>query len=253
MDGPDPIRVSDVSRDARSEGIPPGHPPMTSFLGVPITAGDEIRGILYLTNKQGGEEFTDADVELITIFASQSAVAIKNARLYEEVGRPAIIEERSRIGMHLHDGVIQSICGVGLTLDTVQMAVEEKPDEARRLLKQSIAGLNDAIQDIRILILDLRPRRFERDLAAGIARLMREFEANAMVEVEVRLPEDLSRSLPASVSQAVILTAQEALANIARHSRAASVSLGESRTRIPSGSAFRMTDPALTSSSKTRF
>lgn len=54
---------------------------MTSFLGVPIPAGDEIRGNLYLTNKQGGEEFTDADVELITIFASQSAVAIKNARL----------------------------------------------------------------------------------------------------------------------------------------------------------------------------
>ncbi|MCH7609089.1 MAG: GAF domain-containing sensor histidine kinase [Chloroflexi bacterium] len=226
LDGPDPIRVSDVSSDPRSEGIPPGHPPLTSFLGVPFTAGDEIQGNLYLTNKQGGEEFTDADVELITIFASQSAVAIKNARLYEEVGRLAIIEERSRIGMDLHDGVIQSIYGVGLTLETVQMVVEDKPDEARRLLKQSIAALNDAIQDIRNFILDLRPRRFEGDLAAGIARIIREFEANAMVEVEVRLPEDLSHSLPASVSQAVYLTAQEALANIARHSRAASVSLG---------------------------
>jgi len=226
LDGPDPIRVPDVGQDSRSEGIPPGHPAMTSFLGVPITARGEVQGNLYLTNKHGREEFTDADVELITIFASHAAVAIKNARLYAEVGRLAIIEERSRIGMDLHDGVIQSIYGVGLTLETVQMVVEERPEEARRLLRQSITGLNDAIQDIRNFILDLRPRRFEGDLAAGIARLIREFQANAMVEVEVSMPDGVSDLLPPSVSQAVFLTAQEALANIARHSRAASVALG---------------------------
>lgn len=229
LESPDPIRVSDVSRDARSAGIPQGHPPMTSFLGVPIATGDKVRGNLYLTNKQGGEEFTEADEELITIFASQAAVAIRNAGLYEEVGRLAIIEERSRIGMDLHDGVIQGIYAVGLTLESVQMIVDESPDEARRLLDQSIAGLNDAIRDIRNFILDLRPRRFEGDLAAGIARLIREFQANAMVEVEIKMPEGLSDSLPPSISQAVFLTAQEALANIARHARATCVTLGLER------------------------
>ncbi|MFQ5942488.1 MAG: GAF domain-containing sensor histidine kinase [Anaerolineales bacterium] len=225
LNNPDPIRVSDVSQDPRSEGIPHGHPAVTTFLGVPITAGGEVQGNLYLTNKQSGDEFTDADEELITIFASHAAVAIKNARLYEEVGRLAIIEERSRIGMDLHDGVIQSIYAVGLTLETAHMVLEDAPHEARDLLNQGIAGLNDAIRDIRNFILDLRPRRFEGDLAAGIARLVREFQANAMIEVNVAVPDELSDSIPPAVNQAVFLTAQEALANIARHARASSVAL----------------------------
>ena len=220
-----PIRVADIRQDARSQGFPQGHPLMTNFLGVPIPAPDEIQGNLYLTNKVGGAEFTNADEELITIFASHAAVAIKNARLYKEVGRLAIIEERSRIGMDLHDGVIQSIYAVGLTLESAQIILEEKPDEAHQLLSQGIAGLNDAIRDIRNFILDLRPRRFEGDLTAGIARLVREFQANTMVEVVVSGPDEVSDSISPAISQAVFLTAQEALANIARHARASSVRL----------------------------
>ena len=225
LNSPHPIRVSDVSRDTRSEGIPEGHPTVTNFLGVPITMGNQVQGNLYLTDKVGGDEFTNADEELITIFASHAAVAIKNARLYEEVGRLAIIEERSRIGMDLHDGVIQSIYAVGLTLESAQMILEKTPNEARELLTQGIAGLNDAIRDIRNFILDLRPRRFEGDLTTGIARLVREFQANAMVEVDVSVPEEMEDSISPAVSQAVFFTAQEALANIARHARATSVAL----------------------------
>lgn len=225
LDSPHPIRVADVRKDTRSQGIPDGHPAVTNFLGVPIIARDEVQGNLYLTDKVDGSEFTDADEELITYFASHAAVAIKNAQLYKEVGRLAIIEERSRIGMDLHDGVIQSIYAVGLTLESAQMILEEKPEGARELLSQSIAGLNEAIRDIRNFILDLRPRRFEGDLTAGIARLVREFQANTMVEVNVTDPEELPDSIPPAVSQAVFLTAQEALANIARHARAISVEL----------------------------
>ncbi len=225
LDSTHPIRVADIQQDTRSQGTPEGHPTVTNFLGVPITARDEVQGNLYLTDKVDGSEFTDADEELITIFASHAAVAIKNARLYKEVGRLAIIEERSRIGMDLHDGVIQSIYAVGLTLESAQMILEEKPDEARELLNQSIAGLNEAIRDIRNFILDLRPRRFEGDLQAGLARLVREFQANAMIEVDIAVPEELSDSITPAVSQAVFLTAQEALANIARHARASCVGL----------------------------
>ncbi|GMR09321.1 MAG: hypothetical protein BMS9Abin28_0139 [Anaerolineae bacterium] len=225
LNSPDPIRVPDIGQDARSEGIPRGHPAVTNFLGVPITAGNDVQGNLYLTGKIGEDEFTDADEELIIIFASHAAVAIKNARLYEEVGRLAIIEERSRIGMDLHDGVIQSIYAVGLTLESAQMVLDERPDEARELMNQSIAGLNDTIRDIRNFILDLRPRRFEGDLTLGIARLVREFQANAMVEVDVTAPDEISESISSAVSQAVFLTAQEALANIARHARASCAAL----------------------------
>ena len=225
LDSPHPIRVADIHKDERSQGVPEGHPEVINFLGVPIIARDEVQGNLYLTDKLDRANFTDADEQLISIFASHAAVAIKNARLYKEVGRLAIIEERSRIGMDLHDGVIQSIYAVGLTLESAQMILEEKPDDARELLNQSIAGLNEAIRDIRNFILDLRPRRFEGDLTAGIARLVREFQANTMVEVNVGGPEELSDSIPPAVSQAVFLTAQEALANIARHARASSVAL----------------------------
>ena len=100
-----------------------------------------------------------------------------------------------------------------------------RSDKARELLNQSISGLNEAIRDIRNFILDLRPRRYGGDLTAGIARLVREFQANTMVEVDVALPEELSDSAPPTVSQAAFLTAQEALANIARHAQATSVGL----------------------------
>ena len=78
-----PLRLHDLAEDPRSVGFPPGHPPMRSFLGVPILLRGVAYGNLYLTEKQGGEDFTDEDEELVTLLAGQAAVAIENARLYE--------------------------------------------------------------------------------------------------------------------------------------------------------------------------
>jgi signal transduction histidine kinase len=78
-----PLRLHDLSEDPRSVGFPPGHPPMHSFLGVPILLRGVAYGNLYLTEKQGGENFTEEDEELVTLLAGQAAVAIENARLYE--------------------------------------------------------------------------------------------------------------------------------------------------------------------------
>jgi signal transduction histidine kinase len=77
-----PLRLHDLSEDARSVGFPPGHPPMHSFLGVPIVLRGVAYGNLYLTEKVGGD-FTDEDEELVTLLAAQAAVAVENARLYE--------------------------------------------------------------------------------------------------------------------------------------------------------------------------
>ncbi|MDX1687218.1 MAG: GAF domain-containing sensor histidine kinase [Candidatus Promineifilaceae bacterium] len=218
------IRIPHITGDPRSFGFPPGHPPMESFLGVPIKGGGEIMGNLYLTDKLGGEEFTAADEELIELLAAHAAIAIKNARLYEEVGRLAIVEERSRIGMDLHDGVIQAIYAVGLTLESARLLLpEDEHAEAVRLLDGAINGLNDAIRDIRNFILDLRPRRFNGNLSEGLARLTREFQANTMIPVELRLPGDTLDPVPAPVARALFFTAQEALANVARHARASNV------------------------------
>jgi signal transduction histidine kinase len=78
-----PLRLHDLADDPRSVGFPPGHPPMQSFLGVPILLRGLAYGNLYLTEKQGGEDFTEEDEELLTLLAGQAAVAIENARLYE--------------------------------------------------------------------------------------------------------------------------------------------------------------------------
>jgi two-component system, NarL family, sensor histidine kinase DevS len=78
-----PLRLHDLAQDPRSVGFPPGHPPMRSFLGVPIMLRGVAYGNLYLTEKQGGDDFTDEDQETLTLLAGQAAVAIENARLYE--------------------------------------------------------------------------------------------------------------------------------------------------------------------------
>ncbi len=82
-----PLRLHDIKEDPRSVGFPPNHPPMRSFLGVPILLRGVAYGNLYLTEKEGGEDFTGEDEDLATLLAGQAAVAIENARLYESATR----------------------------------------------------------------------------------------------------------------------------------------------------------------------
>ena len=79
----EPLRLADISQDPRSVGFPPGHPPMGSFLGVPVRLRGTVFGNLYLTEKEDGEGFTEEDEEVVRLLAAQAAVAIENARLYE--------------------------------------------------------------------------------------------------------------------------------------------------------------------------
>ncbi|MBI2454661.1 MAG: GAF domain-containing protein [candidate division NC10 bacterium] len=82
-----PLRLRDLTQDPRAHGFPPNHPPMHSFLGVPIISKGRLFGNLYLTEKQGAEEFSKEDEKLAVTLAAQAAIAIENASLYEEVQR----------------------------------------------------------------------------------------------------------------------------------------------------------------------
>jgi two-component system, NarL family, sensor histidine kinase DevS len=84
IEHPQPIRLQHIVDDSRSSGFPPGHPSMTTFLGVPIRSRDRVFGNLYLTNRRDGGEFTAEDEELISALAATASIAIENARLYEE-------------------------------------------------------------------------------------------------------------------------------------------------------------------------
>jgi signal transduction histidine kinase len=94
-----PLRLRDLSEDPRSVGFPPGHPPMRSFLGVPVLLRGVAYGNLYLTEKSDGEDFTEDDQEIVSLLAGQAAVAIENARLYEATAQwSSQLESLNEIG-----------------------------------------------------------------------------------------------------------------------------------------------------------
>ena len=136
----EPIRIDDVMTHDRAHGFPANHPPMHSFLGAPVKALGRIYGNIYLTEKRGAPFFDEEDEAALVVLATQAGVAIENARLYEEsaiaqeeLRRLEVLEERERIAKELHDGVIQSLFGVGMELQGASaMAQDERgPRPAR--------------------------------------------------------------------------------------------------------------------------
>ncbi len=132
-----------------------------------------------------------------------------------------MLEERERIGMDLHDGVIQSIYAVGLTLEHANLLLVEEPEQTRKRIDQSIEDLNSTIRDLRAFIMDLRPRQlYEEDLMDGLQRLINEFRANSLVEAKLSGPKDGLDDLPDPHAIALFHICQEGLANIAKHAQA---------------------------------
>ena len=103
------FRIPDLNTDPRRYGFPPNHPPMQSFLGVPVIVRNTTVGRLYLTNKIGADEFTDEDQSLVETFALHAGIAMDNARLHDQLRRLAVVDERERISKDLHDGIIQNM------------------------------------------------------------------------------------------------------------------------------------------------
>lgn len=167
---------------------------------------------------------TDLDVQFIGAIGSWMGTALENVRYNNNSRRLAVLEERERIGMDLHDGIIQSIYAVGLTLEHARLLLSETPDRSRELIEQSINGLNNTIRDIRTYILDLRPRQLsDENLMQGLHRLVNEFRANTLAEAHLSGPSDGLTRLPASKALALFHICQEALANTAKHAKAKKV------------------------------
>jgi signal transduction histidine kinase len=221
-----PLRVPVIQDHPRSVGFPPHHPPMVSFLGVPIRTANAQLGQIYLTNKIGSPEFTSDDEKIIQMLAAYAAAAIQNARLHENTRRLAVLEERERIGMDLHDGIIQSIYGVGLSLESALHSFHEDPQDAKTRVQRSIESLNQAIRDLRAYILDLRPRQMGSEgLLSGLNRLITEFRANTLAKVQITGSDNDIKDLPQAYSMALFHICQEALANTAKHAKATQVDI----------------------------
>lgn len=211
------FRIPDINVDRRRYGFPPHHPPMTTFLGVPVTVMGRSVGNLYLTNKTGRAGFTEGDEQIVESFARHAGIAIENARLHEMVKGLAILDERERIGKDLHDGIIQNIYAVGLSLEDVPDLMDEDHDEVVRRVERAIDSLHHTIRDIRNFIFELRPELLGgMSLPAGLAALVDEFRHNSMIDIE--LSGDGPGWEPApDVTAHLLGIVNEALSNVARH------------------------------------
>ncbi len=187
---------------------------------IPLKSSENMMGVLSLATRSR-EPFDERDIQLLNAVGHWAGLAIENARLHSNARRIAVLEERERIGMDLHDGIIQSIFGVGLFLETIYHAVDENPKDAKIRIQQAIADLNQTIRDIRAYILDLRPRQMSGEgLVDGLKRLLAEFRANTLAETALTSPKEELNDLPPTHALTLFHICQEALANAAKHANA---------------------------------
>lgn len=186
----------------------------------PLTSRSEVLGVLSIALRQE-KPLDSMDQQLLSSIASWVGTTIENVRLNIQGRRLAVLEERERIGMDLHDGIIQSIYAVGLTLEHARLLLGEEPEQTRKRIDQSIEDLNSTIRDLRAFIMDMRPRQlYEENLMDGLQRLVNEFRANSLVEAELTGPTQDLEDLPDAHAIALFHICQEALANIAKHAKA---------------------------------
>jgi signal transduction histidine kinase len=219
-----PLRLARIQSDPRSVGFPPNHPPMTSFLGVPIKVRERVYGNLYLTEKRGAAEFTEDDEEAALTLGAQAGVAIENARIREDLQRLAVLEDRERIAKDLHDGVIQSLFAVGMALQAAG-ALTEDPEALAKRLSDAVDDVDRVIRELRNYIFGLGPGGVaDRQLDQAIRDLVDEYRRGSDVAIRTEVDPEAA-SLLASKSAHVVQAAREAISNAIRHAKAETVSV----------------------------
>ncbi len=245
--GDAPVRVPSIAQHSMSYGFPPGHPPMKSFLGVPIVLRGRNLGNLYLTDKEGDTAFTGDDEQVLMQLAAHAAIAIENARLYGRTSESlerrvaelheanaqlaylsslaisAQEEERRRLARELHDDTAQELASLLVRLRVLERTTD--PHELRARLHEFRELIARALDGVRRMAMDLRPSALD-DL--GLVPAL-EAHARAMTDrwgVRVRLSATgIETRLPADVELVTYRIVQEALSNIFKHAQATEVSV----------------------------
>ena len=214
-----PLRLPDLREHVDSYGFPPNHPPMRSFLGVPIRVHDEVFGNLYLTDKTTADVFSDVDEELVVALAGAAAVAIDNARLHARLQDFALVEDRERIARDLHDTVIQRLFATGLSLQGITRLVHDTDVVAR--INAAVDDLDLTVKRIRSAIFGLEaPRRAVGGVRERILSLVRESAGPLGFEPNVLFEGPLDSAVPDKMATELLATLREALSNVARHAKA---------------------------------
>jgi signal transduction histidine kinase len=199
---------------------------MHSFLGVPICARGEVIGAFYLTDKEGADEFSDSDQELIELLAAHAAIAVTNARLYERSRELSILDERNRLALELHDVISQKLFALSLTAESAGQLLDVDVEAARQQVDRLRDLAQQALEELRYLILELRPPELERD---GLATTLRK-HVEVLRRVQNDAPEialELDGMPPADIARdrELLRIAQEALQNALKHACAQRIAL----------------------------
>ena len=226
LQDPAPQRLADIRQDPRFRWWPKAHPEMDAFLGQQIRDGDEILGALFLANKAGG--FTRDDEELLGVLAGHAAIALRHARLYERERELAITRERNRLARELHDAVAQKLFALRLTSQAAADVLDADPARAHASLEQVTLLAKEAAEELRSVVVELRPAELEED---GLAVTLRKH-----VEVLDRVNQTAGgprvtfegadvRALSPAAEEVLLRVAQEALHNALRHAGAKTISV----------------------------
>ena len=225
LDAQSSYRTNDIHEHPEFRGWwPEAHPDMRSFLGVPIVAANGVIGAFYLTEKLTAPDFSDEDDDLIGLLAAHAAIAITNARLQEQARELSVVAERNRLALELHDAVSQKLFGLVLSAEAAGTLLDRDPAAARDQVERLQALAQDALEELRSLVFELRPLDLALDGLAGALRkqvgLVTRLEG---LEIELTIenepPADPARDLE------VLRIAQEALQNAVKHSRASHVAV----------------------------
>jgi signal transduction histidine kinase len=194
---------------------------MHSMLGVPIISAEGTIGAFYLTEKEGADAFDAEDQELIDVLAAHAAIAITNARLYEQSRELSIVSERNRLALELHDVVSQKLFSLMLSAEAAGAQLDRDPRSARANVDRLRELAREALEELRSLILGLRPPALELD---GLEETLRkEVSMLGRVhgrDIDLEVDGDLAAGADHERDHAVLRIAHEALHNALRHAGA---------------------------------
>ena len=194
------------------------------MVAIPLAVRDRILGGLAVVRTTGSAPFSRADIQVARTFAAQASVALELSQVRDELRHLAIVQERERIAREMHDGVIQSLFGLGMSLQGLATSTT-LPTGVGDRLNQIVDGIDSAIRDLRNYIFGLRPGLLaDRELEGALRRLTAEVVSDASVVVSVEI-DPVTAALLSPVAADVVQIAREALSNVRRHS-------GASRLRL---------------------
>jgi signal transduction histidine kinase len=204
----------------------PDRPPFNvirSWMAVPLTLKERVLGALTISWTEPSY-FTAEHARLARAFADQVAIAIENARLYEEAQQAASLEERQRLARELHDSVSQALYGIALGARTARELIDRDPARATEPIDYVLSLAEAGLTEMRALIFELRPESLETEgLVVALQKQVAATRARHGLAVDEALGDEPEAPLP--VKEALYRIAQEALHNVVKHARAGRVQL----------------------------